>query len=148
VCSSDHYKFILTAHGHPNVRSTHRTTLEVTTEPHLSVRGDCIIGVRASHSPQYIDAALGRALRQPGSRIVTQFSVGDVTEVVEGVGSPDLTLQAPCSLVWRTSTYIDDRTVAIRCDKAARSINRKLVQELKNPSALLQVVIVVFASSI
>lgn len=78
---------------------------------------------------------------------MTRFSVGDVTDEVQGFGSPDLTLQAPSSLVWRTSAYKDDRTIAIRCNKAAVSINRKLVQELKNPSTLLQVVIVVSTPS-
>ncbi len=78
---------------------------------------------------------------------MTRFSVDDVTDVVQGFGSPGLTLQALSSLVWRTSTYEDDRTVAIRCDKSAVSINRKLVQKLKNPSALLQVIIVVSVPS-
>lgn len=78
---------------------------------------------------------------------MTHLSVGEVTDVVQGFGSPDLTLQAPIALVWRTSTHIDDRTIAIRCDKAAGSINRKLVQELINPSALLQITLVVSVPS-
>ncbi|MFX1474019.1 MAG: DUF371 domain-containing protein [Promethearchaeota archaeon] len=148
MCSLGNYTFTLTARGHPNVRSTHQSTLEVTSDSHLSLRGDCILGVSASHSSQCVGAAIGFALRQPGSRVVTRFSVGDVTDVVQGFGSPDLTLQASSSLVWRTSTYKDDRTVAIQCDKAAATINRTLVQKLKSPSALLQVVIVVFVPSI
>jgi hypothetical protein len=147
VCSLNQYSFVFTAHGHPNVRATHRSTLEVTTEPFLTKRGDCILGVSASHSLCSINSAIGWALRQPGSRVVTQFSVSDVTDKVEGFGSPGLILQAPISLVWRTSTHEDDRTVAVRCDKAALSINRRLVNELKNPSAILTVRIVVYASS-
>lgn len=128
------------------MRATHRSTLEVTTEHSLTTRGDCIIGVAASHSSSCLDSALGWAIRQPGSRILTRFSVGGFTDEVQGFGSPDLTLKAENALVWRTSTYKDDRTIAIRCDKAAISINRRLIQELKNPSAQLQVAIVVSTS--
>ena len=35
-------------YGHPNVRCLHQRTIEVTTDSHLTLRGDCIIGVRAS----------------------------------------------------------------------------------------------------
>ena len=34
--------------GHPMVRSLHPTTIEVTTESHLTEKGDCIIGVGAT----------------------------------------------------------------------------------------------------
>ena len=35
-------------YGHPNVRSTHTRTIEITKAPTLSLRGDCIIGVNAN----------------------------------------------------------------------------------------------------
>ena len=38
---------IVIARGHPNIRATHKTTLEVTKEKELSPRGDCIIGICA-----------------------------------------------------------------------------------------------------
>ena len=37
----------ITAFGHKNVRATHRTTLEITKDEELSVRGDCIVAVAA-----------------------------------------------------------------------------------------------------
>ena len=33
--------------GHPEVRGEHKTTMEITTEKHLTEKGDCIIGVNA-----------------------------------------------------------------------------------------------------
>ena len=33
--------------GHKNVLSLHKKTVEITKEPHLTVNGDCIIGVNA-----------------------------------------------------------------------------------------------------
>ena len=37
--------FVFEAWGHVNVRATHRSTFEVTREPSLTPRGDCIVGV-------------------------------------------------------------------------------------------------------
>ncbi|HIP58595.1 MAG TPA: DUF371 domain-containing protein, partial [Archaeoglobus profundus] len=37
-------KEVITAWGHPNITAKHRTTLEITKDEELSIRGDCIIG--------------------------------------------------------------------------------------------------------
>jgi hypothetical protein len=136
-----------TAYGHPNIRATHRSTLEVTTQPTLTLRGDCILGIRATQSPSTIDVAIGPLLRRPSSRITTRLSTGAVTEEIHGVGSPKLALRNTSSLVWRTSNYIDDRTIAIHCDKAARDIARELISRLQDAQAVLQVVIMVSAET-
>jgi len=136
-----------TVHGHPNIRATHPSTMEVTTQPNLTLRGDCILGVRADKSPAVIDAAIGWLLRQEPSRITTRLSAGGFTEEIVGAGTSRLTLRSPSSLVWRTSSYVDDRTIAIKCDKAARDIARELISQLQNPEAVLQVVIVVSAGT-
>ena len=39
------YKFH--AYGHPNILATHKTTLEFTKDSELSLKGDCIVGVKA-----------------------------------------------------------------------------------------------------
>jgi hypothetical protein len=39
------YKF--NAYGHPNILATHKTTLEFTKDNELSLKGDCIVGVKA-----------------------------------------------------------------------------------------------------
>ena len=35
------------AWGHPNIKATHKTTLEFTKENYVSPEGDCIIGINA-----------------------------------------------------------------------------------------------------
>jgi hypothetical protein len=90
-----------------------------------------------------IDAAVGSLLRRESSRITTRFSAGQLAEEIHGVGSSTLTLRNLSSLVWRTSNYVDDRTVAINCDKAARDVARTLISQLRNPETVLQVVILV-----
>jgi len=121
--------------------------MEVTTQPNLTLKGDCILGVRADKSPNMIDAAIGWLLRRGTSRITTRLSAGEFADEIHGVGSPRLSLRNASSLVWRTSNYVDDRTVAIRCDKAARDVTRELVSQLQNSEAVLQVVILVSAGT-
>ena len=40
--------FEIPFYGHENIRSLHPKTIEITTEPNLTLNGDCIIGVKAS----------------------------------------------------------------------------------------------------
>jgi hypothetical protein len=143
MASTEELHFMFTAQGHASIQATHFSTFEVTMEPHLTLQGDCIIGVNASHGARHINTLLGDALRQPDTQIRTYLSNGELTEYVQGYGSPQLTLNSPTSLVWRTSDFVDDRTVAIRCNKAAKDLNRHLIESLQNPDIILQVALVV-----
>lgn len=134
----------LTARGHPNIRASHSSTFEVTTESKLTLKGDCIIGVTASLSASDINTILGDLLRKSTSYVHTVLSVGDITDHVNGRGSPYLSLTSPQSLVWRTSDFVDERTVAIHCNKAARDLDRNLIRALQNPENHLQVTLLVF----
>ena len=143
MASKDKDYFTFTAQGHPNIQATHSSTFEITMEAHLSPKGDCIIGVNGSHGAQQLNAHLGDILRCPDSLILTQLKVGTLTEEIQGFGSPDLTLKSPTSLVWRTSNFVDDRTIAIHCNKAAKDLNRKLIALLQNPETTLHVALLV-----
>jgi len=140
-------KFTLTAKGHTNIQATHSSTFEITLDSHLSRQGDCIIGVEASHSAQDINNILGTALRSPDSQIHTYLSVGEISEIIQGWGSPKLILSEETSIVWRTSDFVDTRTVAIQCDKAAKNLNRALIALLQNPDSTLQVTLIVFSGA-
>jgi hypothetical protein len=137
-------KFTFTAKGHVNIRATHPSTFEITTEPHLTPKGDCIIGVEASHSALELNQLAGDNLRTPTSEIQTFLSVDGITECIWGNGSPQLTLSNKISLVWRTSDFVDDRTIAINCDKAAKDLNPILISKLRNPGSILEVTFFVF----
>jgi hypothetical protein len=43
----------------------------------------------------------------------------------------------------RKSDYICGRTLAIRADKAAKDLSRKLVEELRNPSQRVRITLTV-----
>jgi len=136
-------QIIIRAQGHVNVQATHSSTFEVTLGSTLSIRGDCIIGVNASHSAQDINNLLGAILKRVDTKVRTHLSVGEITDQVQGFGSPHLLLTSPTSLVWRKSAFIDERTIAIRCDKSAKDLNRQLIESLQQPNAVLQVALVV-----
>jgi hypothetical protein len=129
------------AYGHPNIQGLHSSTFEITTAAHLSLRGDCIIGIRSAQSAQSLARVFGESLRQSTTQVITRLVCGPFTDEIRGWGSPDLSLQNSLSLVWRKSTHIDNRTIALKCSKAAKDLNRDLIALLKNPQSLLQITI-------
>lgn len=128
------------AWGHPNIRGTHETTFEVTKEENVTENGDCIIGVRANKGCADLSEEVKEALKE-GKKVKLTLIVDDVTDVAEAVGSPALRLTNKTSIVVRKSDYIDDRTLAIMCNKAAKDLDRRLIQKLKNPEQKLRIVI-------
>jgi hypothetical protein len=147
MVSANQRQFTLTAKGHVNIQAIHSSTFEVTKESYLSLRGDCIIGVDASHDARDINTKLGSVLRSPDTQIRTILSDGKITEEISGHGSPQLTLFSATSLVWRTSDFVDERTVAIRCNKAAKDLDRRLIESLQNPNTVIQITLIVFSDN-
>jgi hypothetical protein len=145
MASTKQTQFTLTAQGHANIQGTHSSTFEVTMDSQISTRGDCIIGVNASHGARNINTLIGDAIRRPHTRILTILSDGKITDQVHGYGSPQCSLTSPSSLVWRTSDFVNERTLSIRCNKAAHDLNRQLIKSLQNPNTTLQVALVVLA---
>lgn len=119
------------AWGHPNVRATHPTTLELTKEARLTPRGDCIVAVKAQLAAASLPAGLKRLVRRGGSTVTLELEVEGLHFQVKGVGSRRLTLTHPADLVVRKSGYTCPRTLMIHADKAAADMPRKMVEALK-----------------
>ncbi len=118
-----------TAHGHKNVLSTHRNTIEFTHDKDLTQNGDCILGVEADYSVDKIKAA------HFCGKIKIHMSVDNLSDEIIADYNPlfaDLH-----EMVIRRSNYEDKRTFAIRADKAAKDIKREIVEKMKNPHAIL-----------
>ncbi len=147
MASTKQHQFTIIAYGHANVQATHSSTFEITMDSNLSMKGDCIIGIKASHSAQHLNIQFGDAIRQPQTKILTLLTAGTITDQIHGFGSLNFTLTSPTSLVWRTSDYVDNRTVAIRCNKAAKDLNRRLIESLQNSKTELHVTITVSVES-
>jgi uncharacterized protein len=122
--------------GHPMVRSTHPTTIEVTTENRLTERGDCIIGVGASKACAQLDPRIREGLRRMDSKVTIRFLVGDHSFQVRAVGDPRLELSHPHEMVIRRSDFISNRTLAVGADAAAKDIPRVMIRLLRDPAVV------------
>lgn len=131
-------EFVVYAFGHPNIRANHATTWQVTTEANITVKGDCIIGVKATASTKALPLELKKHL-QYGGRL-EYFLILD-GEILHGIshGHPDLTLDDHIDIVMRKSEYISPRTIAIRSSLTARQIPREWVTKLQDPQTRLEI---------
>jgi hypothetical protein len=124
---------VITAHGHSNVQSKNKTTFEITKETHLTKRGDCIIAVGATKGAIDLDSEFKEVARNDSARLTIKIEANGEEETLTAWGDPGLQFKHPTDLVVRKSKYICGRTLAIRADKAACDLSRKLVEKLRNP---------------
>ncbi|MEM2342381.1 MAG: DUF371 domain-containing protein [Candidatus Bathyarchaeia archaeon] len=130
------------AFGHKLIRSTHETTFEVTREAYLTERGDCIIAVRANKAARDLSQSFKEIARKPNAEITVIIEVNGEKEIIKAFGSPNLTFTHPTDIVIRKSSYICGRTVAIRADKAACDLSRRLIEKLRNPENKVKIILV------
>jgi len=124
---------IIRAFGHENIRATHRSTLEITRESHLTREGDCIIAVSADKAITDLGEELRKGLLGENARVTILIEADSVVETVLAQGSPQLLLAHPFDMVVRKSSHICERTLAIKANRAAYDLSRKLVRKLRNP---------------
>ncbi|RLG48150.1 MAG: DUF371 domain-containing protein [Thermoproteota archaeon] len=129
-------KEIIRAKGHPNITGRHETTIEVTRDPEISPRADCIIGVMADKAVKHISPELKEHLLA-GGKIEVMISVEDSVFSFEARGSPKLKLLSDKEIVFRKSTYVDERTIAIEATAAAKDVPRPMIEMLKKGKNLL-----------
>ena len=86
--------------------------------------------------PADFDESFVAACRSPEATITATLRADGYEQTVEGRGHPDLTFEGDRSLVARTSTYVDDRTVMVDADAAAADLDRELVAALADGADL------------
>jgi hypothetical protein len=123
---------VIHCHGHKNVRALHKSTFEITKESDLSSRGDCIIAVAANLGAADLSPAFRNALSRDGTILITTLSCGDITATIRSEGCSGITLMHETCLVWRRSTFLCPRTIAICSDHAACQLPRELIKKLQN----------------
>ncbi|KQC08763.1 MAG: hypothetical protein APR55_11050 [Methanolinea sp. SDB] len=123
--------------GHPNIRGTHRSTFQITTETDLSPRGDCVIGVGADKGAIDLSDEFRAALEYESATLVTLLVAGDITVRVTSKGSASLTLDHETDLVWRKSTFTCSRTIGISSDYTALTLPRELISHLRGGGEML-----------
>lgn len=133
------------AFGHKNVRATHRATFEFTKDAHLSRTGDCIVAVNADKSLDELNETFKEKLRASNARLTITIEVDGIIEHVNAYGTPNLTLTHPSDMVVRKSNHVDNRTLAINADKAAKDLSRQLVGKLQNPRQKAKITLTVYS---
>jgi hypothetical protein len=67
----------VTFYGHPNIRSLHAKTIEITKDEHLTPRGDCIVGVKANKACADLDESFKHRLKSNSSIVRMEIMVRD-----------------------------------------------------------------------
>ena len=95
-------------HGHPNILSFHKKSVEITRDGDLSRRGDCIIGVGSNKGCGLLDQRLRHAIGTDGAQIRMEIIVDELTFIILGRGNCGLsTLSSgnPASVVLERYQY-------------------------------------------
>ena len=128
------YKF--NAYGHPNILAAHKTTLEFTKDSELTLKGDCIVGVKADFD---LDA-LKEFIKKIGNKRVTiTISASKFKEKISAELNPSYSSNH--ELVIRKADFVSERTFAVKAGKSAFELSRELVNELRNPETKISVII-------
>jgi len=128
------------AYGHENVLGIHDTTIEITKNTNLTPKGDCIIAVSATKACSDLKPLFKKKIKSRCKFVIT-LRVDHLSDTFEGYGSEKLLLLDEEDMVFRKSAFVCDRTVLINCTKAARDINRDLIERLTNPGKKLSITI-------
>jgi uncharacterized protein len=119
-------------YGHPNIRSLHAKTIEITKDEHLTPRGDCIIGVKANKACADLDESFKHRLKSNLSIIKIEIMVGDESFIISGRGDERLSMLNSNDIVIRKTNFVCPRTMSVLCDKASSDVPRKLVRILQD----------------
>jgi len=131
------------AYGHRNIQATHKSTLEITKENRLSKKGECIIAVSADKAIADLNPEFKGSLRNENAKMTMLIEAGGIVEVVNAFGSRRLVLEHPTDIVVRKSSYVCSRTLAVKADKAAWGLSRKLVERLRDPKQKVKITLTV-----
>lgn len=120
------------AQGHKNVLSKHKSTFEITKDTHLSLSGDCIIGLNIDKTMADFPQDFKEKLAKNDTKVIVKLTTQNGYDEIIGYGSEDLTLNHPTDIVCRKSNFTCSRTLMINANKAARDLNRNLIYDLAN----------------
>ncbi len=119
-------------YGHRNVQSLHAKTIEITKEEHLTLRGDCIIGVRANKACVDLHEALKHKLKSDSAVVRIEVIAGNDSFLITGAGHHRLNLLSAHDIVIRKTNFVCPRTMSVLCDKASVEMPRNMVKTLQD----------------
>lgn len=113
--------------GHSNILGTHKNTFEFTKDSSLTRNGDCIIGVKS----EFLVSEIKNLLNY--DKIKITISIDNLIDVV--YAEMNKVFSDEHEIVVRIGDHNSSRTLGVMADKAAKDIDRRIINKLKNPEA-------------
>jgi len=142
-------EYSFNCYGHENITSKHKTTLEFTKDKDLGLEGDCIVGVKADFQLNKIKEFIKSLKNNKKITITIQTMTNNINEkiinnknnidgknnynekFIEKINAEiNKSFNSDKEMVIRKSDFIDERTFAIKADKAAFELNRDLIKKI------------------
>lgn len=127
-------KYLFHAYGHPNILGTHKTTFEFTKDEELSLKGDCIIGVKADFELEGLKEFI-KSLKN--NKISITISSSKIHEIIFAEVNPDFNDDK--EFVVRKANFVSKRTFATGSNKAALDLDRNLISFLKERGSKISI---------
>ncbi|WP_295609007.1 DUF371 domain-containing protein [uncultured Methanobrevibacter sp.] len=124
--------FKIFSKGHRNVTSHHKSTFEITKDAEIGPTADCIVGVDMDKTMLDFPQEFKDKIANSNTKIIVELKTENGHDEITGFGHEDLTLTHPTDIVIRKSDYVCSRTLMIGADKAAKDLDRDLIDDLKN----------------
>ena len=126
-------KYSFTCYGHKNITSRHKTTLEFTKDNEMGLEGDWIVGVKADFSLDSLKKIIKSLKSNNKITIIIETINKDYTKIIEKINAEiNPSFNSDKDIVIRKSDFIDERTFAIKADKAACDLNKGLIRNIGN----------------
>ena len=129
---------LISAKGHENILSLHKTTWQITKENHLSRQGDCIIGVSSTMGCADLPKWMKIHLQNFGKIKIT-LTVGEFQYTGTAEGHPDLLLGDELDMVFRKSSFVSPRTIAVNSSFVAKDLPSEMIEQLQDPKSILEI---------
>lgn len=123
--------YVFYCYGHENIRATHPKTIEFTKDTDLTVRGDCIVGVRAT-----FDAS---ELKKLKGKVQITVEVNGLQDVFKAVINPYF--DDDHEIVFRKSRYSSRRTLGNQLSKGSNRLDRDIVELMQTPDTVMKVTV-------
>ena len=135
------YRF--SAFGHPNILGTHKTTLEFTKDKELTLKGDCIVGIKADFELNKLEEFIKKSNNKEITITIEAISKNkkyqEIKERICGELNPHFNSNR--EFVIRKTDFVSERTFAIKSNKAAFDLKRSLINYLKEKKNKINVII-------
>ena len=132
-----YYKFY--AYSHPNILATHKTTLEFTKDKEVSLKGDCIVGIKADFELRKLKEFIKNSKSNKITITIEATNSKKIKEIISAELNPNF--DSNKELVIRKTDFVSERTFAIKANKSSFDLKRDLVSFLREKDNRVNVVI-------